>query len=356
VEHIQANYLLALAPGLPTLAETFRAAGYSTRGATANMYLGPAYQVDFRRGFEHYWGATSPKEETADVLTRLVLRKLQTDLQEPFFMWLQYMDPHAPYAPPQLSKAPPGSEEEALRQHPLNMYHNDRFTDVQKARLGQLYDLEIAFADQHIGTLMDGLKKRGLDRRTIIFVTSDHGEEFWEHGGIGHGQSLYDEQLHVPGILLLPWQRGAAQVVSEQVRLIDVAPTLAALAGVPAPEGWEGEPFWDLGGQRKSASRTVLAEGVRYRSEQRGGRSPRYKSIEHAKSGALEVYDLRTDPGEKTNLASRTPPEAHDFVESVRQWAGQMNRSAEEFRPKRLPRTRPLSQRQKEMLRSLGYL
>ncbi len=356
LEDVWSRYVLGIAPGLPTLAETFSAAGYATVGLTANMYLGPGYEVDLRRGFQRFWGATTPAEETGDILTRRATRFLETPAPEPFLLWLQYMDPHSPYSPPQLPPAAPGSEEERLRQLPMTAYRNQPFSASENKRLVELYDLEVQYADQQVGRLLQLLDQRGLRRRTVVFVTSDHGEEFWEHAGIGHGHSLFDEQLHVPGILLLPSKRDAGIVVERQVSLLDVAPTLAALAAIPIPPGWHGKPLVPLTERPSLNNETLYAESLRYGPEQRAARSPDYKCIQPAGAHAVGLYDLRRDAAENHNLGAAPPSESRALLSDFSRWATEMKRRAAELRPKMTPRRHPLTQEQQERLRRLGYL
>ena len=112
------------------------------------------------------------------------------------------------------------------------------------------YDEEIRFLDDQIGTLLADLRERRLYQETLVIVTSDHGEEFWEHGRIMHGSGLYQEAIHVPLILRYPKAVPVASRVAGTVGLVDIAPTLLGLAGIPAPYPLDGVPLLEPSARR----------------------------------------------------------------------------------------------------------
>jgi arylsulfatase A-like enzyme len=138
-------------------------------------------------------------------------------VKEPFFLYAHTRDPHQPYDPPAAWR---------------------RFSaDAARARPVDLYDDEIRFNDHYFGELVERLEERGLYRDSMLVLTSDHGEEFGERGGSGHGFTLFEEVVRVPLVVKYPGNAGAGTSVEAPVSLLDVLPTVLATAGLPVPPG-----------------------------------------------------------------------------------------------------------------------
>jgi tetratricopeptide (TPR) repeat protein len=201
---------------------------------------------------------------------------------ERFFLWLHLYDPHAPYEPP---------EPHLTRQ------------------LGRPYDGEIAYADAELGRLLAAVDARFPDGRTLVAVTSDHGESLGEHGEPTHAFSVYDATQRVPLILAGPGVPQGA-VVTRLVRLADVAPTLLALAGLPALGGASGASLLPaLAGAPDAGAQLAWVETLATQldlgwSPLLGVRTPDHKYV---RAPRPELYELATDPGETRNLAARQP-------------------------------------------------
>jgi arylsulfatase A-like enzyme len=176
--------------------------------------------------------------------------------------------------------------------------------------------------------LLDGIAARGFMDRTIIVVTSDHGEQLWEHGGFRHGQTMYDHQLLVPLILYLPpglrreLGGGAATeglVIEDQVRLIDLYPTLLELLGVPLDHTLHGRSLVPLLKGESLPPVDAFAENTNGRLEMKALRSARYKFIRAYPTdpveGEIALFDLSQDPHEQHNIADRMP----ELTEALRQ-------------------------------------
>ena len=151
--------------------------------------------------------------------------------------------------------------------------------------------------------LMDELTRTDLLDSTMLVLTSDHGEELWDHGSFFHGQSLYDEQLHVPLLIRLPGREGAGTTVTQMVRTLDLPPTIADTLGLPHGEGWEGSSLVDTEGRPKDLEdREVLARaanpgkpfrtGVRTRA-----RCPRRSAGRDGRGGSARVMRQRVNAG-----------------------------------------------------------
>ncbi|MBC8423684.1 sulfatase-like hydrolase/transferase [bacterium] len=268
---------------ITTLAEVLRDAGYATRawvGAeVVRRWSGlaqgfDAYADDFSG--DRRAGSGKYVEKPAAEVVGAAMTGLRR-VPEPFFAWVHLFDPHAPYAPPEDHAAPSG----------------------------HAYDGEIAYADHWLGELFASLEASGRRERTVIAFLSDHGEALGQHGEHTHGIFLYDATLHIPLILNGPGLGEPGRRVAEQVRIIDVMPTLLDLAGVPAPDGLHGvdlSPLW-RGGKLDALpaySETLHPWTTMGWSPLYALRDEGWKAIEAPRP---ELYDLARDPGERSDLA-----------------------------------------------------
>lgn len=201
-----------------TLSEWLHSAGYQTFAVADNLNICEA--EGFNQGFDHF---VTLKNLGADQVNRQVMlweKKLRA--ARPYFLYLHYMDPHAPY-----------------RAHkPWYVAGADTMQD----NLAK-YDSEIRFVDEQIRDIFD---KLAWDENTILVVTADHGEEFFEHGQVGHGKSLYNETLRVP---LLIWAKDKGlrpKRIAGAITSLDIMPTLGAMLGLPARKGFSGISLWPV--------------------------------------------------------------------------------------------------------------
>jgi arylsulfatase A-like enzyme len=310
-----------LARGVPTMPESFRDAGYATMAVVNVDFLSPPFGLT--RGFEHCDVRFSENNEDmrdARATTDAALGWLAKHEDKAFFLFVHYFDPHAEYRPPQpfrrkFAAAPDresdgfvfGTREQVakLRLHLLPLVADD----VQRA--AQLYDGEVAYVDDEIGRLLAQIAKSGLDERTLVVLTADHGEEFLDHGGWEHGHTLYDELLHVP---LIVRQKGriAPRVAPDLVAHVDVAPTVCSLCAVAAPSAAAGHDLSPLLLRGEPAPRsTALAFGNFWGAPLRALRDDEYKLIvkpaEREHGEARELYRWRDDPRETRDLAASMP-------------------------------------------------
>lgn len=266
----------------PTLQGTLGRHGWRTEtvtGMTPSFFRhGPTLQVDFHafdagRGR----GTLSHKAMDAKRLTALLLSTIDArDLAKPFFIWTHYFDAHAPYEP-----------------------KDARFGDSDADR----YDAEVAQADRHIGTLIEGLGARRLLERTVIILFADHGESFGEHGRPFHGTSLYEEQIHVPLAIRIPGLKH--REVDTPVDTVDLAPTILDLLGIPHPEGLHGQsllPF--ILGMSEATHPPPYAYAQLRDPRTHAVRGRRFKLIHDAVAQTYELFDLERDPGELRDVSS----------------------------------------------------
>jgi arylsulfatase A-like enzyme len=347
---------LAVPPEVLTLAEVMRSAGYATASFNGGVQLDAAYGLD--QGFDIYVSAKprgTQAESMGDETDRFSyeVEQAQPWIEQqqgrPFFLFLHTYEVHHPYAPhgPDLD-------------HFRGSYHGtlpDRITVrlLREFNLGErklepedrkhivdAYDAEIRSADRSFGRLVAQLRNLGLYDDALIVVTSDHGEEFGEHGRVGwHAHTLYDELLHVPLLVKLPGTTRAGTTVEETVRGIDVAPTMLAALGRSVPSVFEG--------------RDVLAAGPRPAEtaevwSRRDIRGPNFMALRTPEWKLVDgrLYDLRRDPREQTDVAAREPK----VVERMK------SRRLEILGSRPLPHPRPaqVNEELRQRLRSLGYL
>lgn len=318
-----------------TLAETLRAAGYQTVGLVANPMTNRKY--GFARGFDFYddYSLTgAPDATTGDIarqtaqgakLTRLARDWIEKrrDPEKPLFLFILYIDVHWDYLPP-----PPFNRMFAPDPvpPPRDIWNLGRKSVPEAARRRSVaaYDGEIRYTDGCISNLLAAIDASPRGKDTVVVFCSDHGESFWERGVASHGNALFDEELRVP--LVIRPARGDGEpapprVVSEQVGLIDLAPTLADLAGVPAPTNWIGRSLAPaLRGETLPEAPIVLDNRIGDDGAiLRGVRTSRWKVIAGPPHDRpTELYDLRADPAETNDLLRAggfaLPPEVEALV------------------------------------------
>jgi phosphoglycerol transferase MdoB-like AlkP superfamily enzyme len=173
-----------------------------------------------------------------------------------------------------------------------------------------LYD-----GDRALGQLIAGLQSRGLDRKTMIIVMADHGEAFGQHeGNYGHNLALFDENVRVPLLIVLPAANRATHI-QRTVSLLDVAPTVLELLGLPAQPAFQGESL--LSPQPRAA--LFFTD---YSLALVGLRDACFKFIHAFESGRSRLFDVCRDPGERADLASRFPGHVREYRERLRAWSG----------------------------------
>ncbi len=227
-----------------TLAEELRDAGYRTGGFSANAHVTAA--TGFDQGFDRFEflpelaGADRLADRAKEWLEGADSPGVAAGAARPFFLYLHTIEPHAPYEPAEdlrrrfAAEVPPGTGSLAQVEETYRALGRRR-PDAQErvARLARLYDAEVAEADRGLGLLLDELDRRGRLDETLVVVISDHGEELGEHGGIGHGKTLYREVLDVPWIVRLPGQKSPRKIATPAAH-VDVFPTILAAIGRPA--------------------------------------------------------------------------------------------------------------------------
>ena len=213
---------------------------------------------------------------------------LENRARAPFFLFVHTDQVHDPYVPPD-------SHAHFFPTRPDSGEH---------VRNRDAYDREIRYTDELLGGLLDALERAGRADDTIVVVTSDHGEAFGEHGLAGHGLDLHDEALLVPLVLRAPGRIAPGGELDGQSGLVDLVPTLLELLGAPVPDDLHGRSLASsLSGNAPWVDRALVSTTVG--GHVRSVRTSAWKYIE-PKAGRPRFYDLANDPGERTNLATRS--------------------------------------------------
>ncbi len=342
------NFLEVRVPEqLDTLAEVMQSAGYRTCGLSANRNVSEIF--GFAQGFDDFWAYSSSELNSILRFTswergRVVLSKYlgigrakkgkdssnaaalnvralewfdNKKDQMPWFMYIQYIDPHGPYAPPADFLAEKGIDilpKEILKQvggvnkeAPFPFGAQELVDPKLLERIVRLYDAEIEYTDREVGRLLDELKARGQLENTMIVLTSDHGEEFYEHKQFGHGQSTFSELSHIP--LFISGPNIKPGVSSAPVELVDLYPTMATWAGAATPQNIQGKDLSVLlaGGQEKN--RNSLVQNIKV-GELHSLIIKNHKLVQVRHSDGQEtwmLFDITTDPLEQNNIANLNP-------------------------------------------------
>ncbi len=325
--------------GVRTLAGVLRQQGFYTMGVYQNFYILPGFGV--HQGFDDY----ASYEDRAEVLVDRALDRLRaTAGDRRTFLYLHLFDLHSPYSAPEpectrvARRLDPGYRGPLGCEADRNPERTTIPPPADRPWFRALYHAELAYTDRQVGRFLDGLHELGLDDRTVVAVVSDHGEEFWDRldqeARLGyetnsdHGHTLYQELVHVPALLRIPGGRPA--VVREPVQLADLFPTLLRAVGVAPPpsqgadltpllggepgpaageSGARGAPGAEDGGAAPPGERATLMADVILHGRPRWSvrRGPWKLVVARDPALPVELYDLRRDPGEVTNLAAREP-------------------------------------------------
>jgi len=306
----------AIVPGsIPLLQELLQDHGYYTAGFVTNSFISRSF--GFERGWDEWVHSSDTGRSRGALVADDVLGWLDVrPAFQPFFLYVHTTDPHSPYAPPQeildLYDAEPYEGVVSFARDPLLIDSIRRrglvLEQRDRSRLEALYEGEVTYHDEQFARIMEGLAERGLDRETLVVFVADHGEELFDHGSVGHGQSLWEEILHVPLVVRWPGVTEAPERISEPAGLVDVAPTILDVLGLPVPGAMRGHSLVPLLlGRPTTAPRTVVCSS---KDSWRCLVAGRYKLMEHGTARHAttpQLYDLAADPGESTDLAPLMP-------------------------------------------------
>lgn len=336
-----------------TLAEVLRDQGILTQAIVTNGWLQDVFGIaQGFDGFRHsgevfnwgryqrtlwmriarrFWPERFPLNQTflaRDVVDRAI-QWLRLHHDRDFFLWIHTVDPHDPYQPPSeyQSLFADSSYRGRFRETSgllNNLRSGARISPEEKLQLQRLYDREVRYTDDEMGRLVAALRELGVWDQTLFIITSDHGEEFWEHDGIMHGHTLYDENLLVPLIMRLPGRIPAGRVVREPVMLLDLMPTILDLYGLPGSPEMQGTSVVPLlTGTGTLPPRPFFAEALLYFDELKSVLWDGLKLIYNPGSGKTMLFNLRQDPHERWDLARSDSVRAQELRSTLQEWMDQ---------------------------------
>lgn len=350
----------ALPPALDTLAELLWDQGYETAGFVGGAFVSNVW--NFGQGFDRYRENLETQRGEADTLSWSLEHAkpwLKQRRARPFLLFLHTYQVHLPYTPP-----PPydrlfdpdysGPYELAFTEKDAELLEKSGPLDPRVLRhAAALYDGEIRAMDDTLGELFEFLRTTGLAENTCIVFTSDHGDEFGEHGGLSHNHmKLYDELIRVPLIIWCPSLVPGGRVIDGLASHTDILPTVLELTGTEVPAGLDGVTLVPALRGERLPDRIVTISEVDGSVGKREGtvkafRTGRHKLIESTLDGSQKLFDLNADRGETTDLAAKQP----EVASQVRALAGgRPSEPAAGAAP-----TVTLDNVMRERLRALGY-
>jgi len=292
------------------------------------------------RNFFSYMDHIKVKLEIEKPFTRSLIQWIMRNDKEPFLLWTHFMTVHEPYAPAMIDQLRVNKKilwkykVNRLRRETEHRLQNNTITTSYVNQLSSLYDAEIRRVDRWVGKILRALRRKGVYDRSCVILCSDHGEEFFEHGGLFHSAKLNDELLRVPLLIHLPGQK-LKQVASRRVGLIDLLPTIAGYLGIVFDSNsYEGDSFAEMlvgAPVRGEDGRILAAEAFYDQNEIIIGFNPydtccvarrlclyngNMKFIADCTQEKLEIYNMEKDPLE-TNDLSKTHPELKRLAKAL---------------------------------------
>lgn len=361
-----------LPAAIPTFVEALKGAGFATVGFHAGGNISPTY--GFGRGFDSYRWTDSDVSPAVDWVESEAQK-----IDGRFFLFFHTYRTHDPYLPrppldtmwegeyqgtvlgnaaefaKQLARPDDFSERRNLF---WSNVRRDRVEDIR--RVVALYDGEVRQVDEEVGRLLAAIGR--LDRKVVVYVMSDHGEEFLEHGRFLHDQ-IYEELLHVPWMVRLPEGRHPMRV-AQPVSLLDLAPTLLEMLGVEVPAGIQGRSLVAaLAAGRAAPRAAIYAEKVVAFDRETGAPTSLKRALVRDRhkivlqpDGRQELYDLEADPTEQRNVAATEGVRTQALFQAAERLAG-LNESLRRAQARDTgAAATPVDEETLEQLRALGYL
>lgn len=365
---------VTLGKDLTTLAEVLAANGYHCVGISENPML--ARNRGFDQGFAEYheiWKLDDAEENHALAQFRSSLAA--RDPGRPFFTFINFIEPHSPYNSSQQFRTrfvTDARQRIVGNRWPKYTLGEVRFTAAQLDHLRALYDAELLYVDDLIGKIIRDLKEQDLWRNTVFVVTSDHGENFGDHGLVDHVFSIHETTTHIPLIAYFPGAFAPDSRCEDPVQLVDIFPTVLSLAGIDTgPYPNQGIDLRDAGAEQE---RVVFCEyyfpeqalSVFTPLQRRSKELDRYKrrlasvirgdmKYIRGSDGNHELYDLAADPKERTNLAARE--QSREIVAELdRILKDKMEEYSVPGPADEVAAPVEMDEKTKKVLRSLGYV
>jgi arylsulfatase A-like enzyme len=377
----------------PTLPEILKESGYTTAGVVSCEWLTASFGLN--RGFDHfndripsyfftlstfgilqfsnhffplkdylffngYYG-----QRIAHQINKAALSWLRSSGEnQPFFLFLHYFDPHHPYLPEAFGTAGELIPDTIRHRYLLN---SANYVDVEGKIINSVlqgekpllrdehsfllsnYDRDITRLDQKLGNLFAALKEMNLYEKTLIIITSDHGEAFGEHNLMLHGRALFNNNLHVPLLIKYPFDDNRTGVTDYPVSLAGIVPTLLSYLSIEIPDSIQGSPFSQKNKQLLIAQNFHDPHSKEFPHDLISIQHNHYKYIE-ARGGKDHFYNLKDDPGETRNLISAADPEKNNLRDLLTFYTNQLKLAEQKDDPAAVD-TKTL-----QNLKALGYI
>lgn len=254
-----------------------------------------------------YYKPYSIPYEKAETLTQRAVRWLKRR-ENKSFLWIHYMDTHWPWIPQQPLERESVRPKDAFNLWWKMLIDSSSISDEELTKLVEFYDAEIRYLDYILGVFFNELKDMGLYDNSMIIVMSDHGEEFRDHGDIGHHYlKLYDELIHIPLMIKFPHAMYADTIVNDLVSFLDIAPTVADWFEKDIPQKWIGVSLLPILTKKETfKKRGVISEGnIKQGNNIISYRNKKWKYIINEGRKSRELYDIEIDPKETKNLSEK---------------------------------------------------
>jgi len=312
---------------IKTITEVLKENGYATYGVAENINIGK--KMNFTQGFDRFKKFPYPKNR---INQQLMDWSEEMKSKNKYFLYIHYNDPHKPY-------------------HRRSPWYEK--TENPRDDLVSRYDSEINYVDEKVKGLYEFF---AWDRNTLLVITADHGEEFWEHDSQGHGGTLYSEVIHVPLIVQFPGEDNVRKRIPENVSNMDVLPTIRSYLGIKSKEVEEGIDLVPLirGKGKSNSGRHIFSHLDRTRQKKGDLKSiatifEQWKLIFKTEGGS-ELFNLKEDPMEKLNVYEKNIEMAGLLLSEFMEF----EKNCKKFSQKRATVT--LDEKELEELRALGYI
>ncbi|HEY3298819.1 MAG TPA: sulfatase [Armatimonadota bacterium] len=332
-----------------TLAQSLRDQGYATGAVVSNTQFGKERNAG--QGFDYFNDCSELRGSTSPTVISSARNWIGKNKDKRFFFFALLMDIHSPYRRhPEFDFDPKYS---GKCRDEVSVTRNDTLATAKcsVSHMQDLYDSNVAYTDHYIGLLIDDLKKKGLYDKSIIVFLSDHGEQFADHGGFFHGNTLYRELLHVPLIIKLPHQM-QGRVIDGPFPLINLSPTLIKQIGEDAASIRPKGKAVDLKNVKVMRDASTFSATSLY-TTLRSVQTEEFKYILDVKSRKGQLFDLKKDPGEKRNIVNAQPSMSAYLNKLLLDNEKELSTAA--VQNVATP-TKPPSAKEREKMRSLGYL
>ncbi len=290
-----------LSSNLKTLPEILKEQGYRTAAVSPNPWI--SEEFGYTQGFDQFFYLhRKPAATITESGQEIIDGWTKSDSEDPFFLYLHFLDPHDPYTPPEnyatkfsgpLSKSP--------------------FTyDEKMLELIGRYDGEINYLDTELGKFFDYLKRKGLYEDLFIIVVADHGEQFMEHGDQRHGYKLFNEEVHVPLFIKTGRAKDTGRVINETVSTVDILPTIYSRLGIKSPEELPGVSL--MNEEAIQARKGIMSE-IRRVYDMKSATNGEGQHL------VMEVPYDQSNPDPKKSLAAWTTPNVLGLFDTKNDYA-----------------------------------